>query len=108
MKKTAIFHCPPRILAAVYAALPSIKKNTSPTTAMTSRTPDDVRAEFKRKGVSISSWAIANGYSTNLVFEVIAGRKKCLRGQAHNIAVALGLKEGEICKNPATALQQAA
>ncbi len=75
---------------------------------MSLRTADDVRAEFKRKGVSISSWAIANGYSTNLVFEVLAGRKKCIRGQAHNVAVALGLKAGEICKNPAHALQRVA
>ena len=75
---------------------------------MTLRTADDVRAEFRHKGVSISSWAIANGYSTNLVFEVLAGRKKCIRGQAHNIAVSLGLKAGEICTNPANALRRAA
>lgn len=60
------------------------------------RTPDDVRAEFKRKGVSISAWALANGFSTNLVFEVLSGRKKCVRGQAHKVAVLLGLKDGEI------------
>jgi gp16 family phage-associated protein len=72
------------------------------------RTAADVRAEFQRKGVSISSWAIANGFSTNLVFEVLAGRKKCLRGQAHNIAVKLGLKVGEICTNPANAIERRA
>ncbi len=75
---------------------------------MSLRTADDVRAEFQRKGVSISSWAIANGFSTNLVFEVLAGRKKCIRGQAHNIAVKLGLKAGEICKNPANAIERRA
>lgn len=71
---------------------------------MALRTAADVRAEFQRKGISISGWAIANGFSTNLVFEVLGGRKKCLRGQAHNIAVKLGLKEGEICTDPANAI----
>lgn len=75
---------------------------------MALRTPDDVRAEFKRKGVSVSSWSIANGFSTTLVFEVLAGRKKCMRGQSHNIAVKLGLKEGEVCNDPANALEQQA
>ncbi|HJW23770.1 MAG TPA: DNA-binding protein [Rhodocyclaceae bacterium] len=71
---------------------------------MATRTADEARAELQRQGVSISSWAIANGFSTNLVFEVLAGRKKCIRGQAHNIAVKLGLKEGAICSDPAKAL----
>lgn len=72
------------------------------------RTADEARAELQRQGVSISRWAIANGFSTNLVFEVLAGRKKCLRGQAHAIAVKLGLKEGVICTNPANALERLA
>lgn len=63
------------------------------------RSADDVRAEFQKKGLSISGWATAHGFSTNLVFEVLAGRKKCIRGQSHRIAVMLGLKEGEIA-NP--------
>lgn len=75
---------------------------------MSLRTAEDVRAEFRRKGVSISSWSIANGFSTNLVFEVLAGRKKCIRGQAHNIAVTLGLKVGEVCRNPANAIERRA
>ena len=75
---------------------------------MNLRTPDEVRAELKRQGVSISRWAISNGFSTNLVFEVLAGRKKCIRGQAHNIAVKLGLKEGVVCANPANALERRA
>lgn len=75
---------------------------------MTLRTADEAKAELERQGVSISSWAIANGFSTNLVFEVLAGRKKCLRGQAHNIAVKLGLKDGAICADPAHALDRRA
>ncbi|HQU77999.1 MAG TPA: DNA-binding protein [Azonexus sp.] len=75
---------------------------------MSLRTADDVRADLKRKGISISSWAIANGFSTNQVFEVLAGRNKAVRGQAHKIAVKLGLKDGDICTDAATALDRQA
>lgn len=60
------------------------------------RTPEEVRAEFKRKGVSIASWATANNLNVNLVFEVLGRRNKATRGQSHKIAVLLGLKEGEV------------
>ncbi len=68
------------------------------------KTPEQVRAELQRKGVSVTQWAIANGYSPNNVFDVLGGRKKCIRGQSHDIAVKLGLKAGEVCTNPAQAL----
>lgn len=60
------------------------------------RTSKDVLSEFQRKGISISAWATANGFTPNLVFEVLSGRKKGVRGQSHKIAVKLGLKRGEI------------
>lgn len=63
------------------------------------RTSKDVRDEFNRKGVSVASWARANGFETNLVFEVLSGRKKGVRGQSHKIAVKLGLKAGEIIED---------
>lgn len=63
---------------------------------MQQRTPQDVRREFEHKGISIAAWAAANGFSSNLVGEVLAGRKKGIRGQSHKIAVMLGLKSGEI------------
>ena len=72
------------------------------------RTAAEARADLQAKGVSITQWAIANKFSPNLVFEVLGGRKKCVRGQAHNIAVKLGLKDGEICLNPANALERRA
>ena len=68
------------------------------------RTAADARAELQRQGVSITQWAIANKFSPNLVFEVLGGRKKCIRGQAHDIAIRLGIKAGEICNDPANAL----
>ena len=55
-----------------------------------------IRQEFARRGVSISAWARAHGYSKQLVYQVLAGRKRCVRGQCHEIAVRLGLKAGVI------------
>lgn len=72
------------------------------------RTPEEVRAEFQRTGISIAQWATANGFNTNLVFEVLGGRKKGIRGQSHKIAVKLGLKEGCVIDNPAMALERVA
>lgn len=60
------------------------------------RSADQVREEFKRKGMSITRWAIDNSYSPQLVFDILAGKRNPTRGQTHNIAVALGMKEGEI------------
>lgn len=74
----------------------------------TLRTAADARAELQRKGISITAWAVANRFTPNLVFEVLSGRKKASRGQAHQIAVKLGLKHGEICNDPARALEQLA
>ncbi|MQY50763.1 DNA-binding protein [Rhodocyclus gracilis] len=68
------------------------------------RTAEEARAELKRQGISITAWSLANGFSPNLVFEVLGGRKKCARGAAHNIAVKLGLKDGVVCTDPARAL----
>ena len=72
------------------------------------RTAAEAREALQAKGISITQWAIANKFSPNLVFEVLGGRKKCVRGQAHEIAVKLGLKEGVICTNPANALDRLA
>ncbi len=60
------------------------------------RTPAQVRKDFEKTGISIAQWATANNFSYPMVLEVLAGRKKGVRGQSHNIAVKLGLKEGSI------------
>ena len=54
------------------------------------------RAEFGHRGESIAEWARSHGFTRSLVYEVLAGRKKCLRGDSHRIAVLLGLKRGQI------------
>lgn len=56
---------------------------------------DSVRALFADSGISVAEWARVQGFSTGLVYQVLEGRRKCLRGQSHRIAVALGLKKGK-------------
>ncbi len=53
----------------------------------------DVKARFVAEGVSIAEWARANGFNRFMVYHVLRGDMTCRRGQAHRIAVALGLKE---------------
>lgn len=57
---------------------------------------EETRQEFARHGVSIRQWAQTHGYPEQLVYQVLAGRKRCLRGKSHAIAVHLGLKPGVI------------
>lgn len=72
---------------------------------MSLRTPAEAREALNATGISITQWSIANKFSPNLVFEVLGGRKKCIRGQAHEIAVKLGIKDGVIVTDPAKALE---
>ena len=69
------------------------------------KTRAEIRSDFARRGESITSWAKAHGFSPNMVIAILADneanlRIKCLRGEAHHIAVALKIKDGDIV--PAT------
>lgn len=65
----------------------------------TIRTPQEVRNEFIRKGVSIASWARLNGFDKGTVSQVLSGCNTATRGRGHKIAVLLGLKDGEIIES---------
>ncbi|MPS96251.1 DNA-binding protein [Comamonas sp.] len=65
------------------------------------RTPAEARAWLEYQGITIAQWARENKKSDSLVREVLAGNKKCLRGESHNIAVLLGMKEGIVTTRPA-------
>ena len=58
------------------------------------KTHDQVRNEFRARGLSISGWAKRHGFSQALVYQVLSGKRKPTRGESHRIAVALGLKDG--------------
>lgn len=62
----------------------------------TTRTVQQVRREFLRKGISIGSWADQHGFSRASVNQVLTGRNAASVGVGHKIAVMLGLKDGEI------------
>ena len=52
----------------------------------------DLRQAFVDAGVSVSEWADHHGFRRESVYAVLSGRSKGRRGEAHRIAVALGLK----------------
>jgi gp16 family phage-associated protein len=67
------------------------------------KTRQQVREEFNRKGWSYTGWAKRHNYSAALVREILKDsdsnpQRKCLRGESHNIAVQLGIKEGEVSR----------
>jgi len=60
------------------------------------KTREDVLAEFSNKGISIRSWAIANGLAPSVVHSLLKGRLTGRIGESHKAAVKLGMKHGEI------------
>lgn len=54
-----------------------------------------IRTVFEESGLSVAEWARVNGFSTGLVYQVLEGRRQCVRGQSHRIAIALGLRNGK-------------
>lgn len=56
-------------------------------------TTDEVQAWFRGKGLTVSEWAIERGFNPTLVYSILSGKRKCLRGQSFRIAVALRLKQ---------------
>lgn len=60
------------------------------------RTRAEVLQEFEQRGLSLSAWARREGVSAQLVYQILSGKKRGLRGQSHEIAVKLGLKDGVV------------
>ena len=59
------------------------------------KTPDQVRAEFDRRGKTFAQWAEEHGYPRAEVSRVLTGACRAKRGRGHEIAVKLGLKVEE-------------
>ena len=60
------------------------------------KTIDEVKNEFDTNGLSVAECSRQHGFPYQSVQQVLQGRLTCKRGISHNIAVALGLKEGFI------------
>lgn len=56
-------------------------------------TPETVKQQFGLHGLSIREWAQKNGFSERMVYAVLSGKSKGLRGESFRIAVALGLRQ---------------
>ena len=65
------------------------------------KTRRQVREELAAKGISFASVAKSFGFNQSLFYEILhdddeSPRRKCLRGESHNIAVTMGIKVGEV------------
>jgi gp16 family phage-associated protein len=59
-------------------------------------TPEQAREALDRKGMSIAEFSRKNGLNKNLVSDLLNGRIKGRRGEAHRAAVLLKIKDGVI------------
>lgn len=57
-------------------------------------TPEEALQRFRENGISVAAWAVRNGFNPAIVYAVLRGGRKCLRGQSYEIAVSLGIKLG--------------
>ncbi len=59
-------------------------------------TPQEARNQLRRRGQTVSGWAVANSFTPRLIYDVLNGRLAGNYGKAHRAAVLLGIKDGEI------------
>lgn len=60
------------------------------------KTPEQVKADFEKRGINVTQWARERGVSRQAVFDIMNGKNKGKRGNAHKAAVLLGIKDGVI------------
>jgi gp16 family phage-associated protein len=56
------------------------------------RSLEEAQQWFRDRGKTVVDWALERGFNPTLVYTVLQGRRKCLRGQSFRIAVALKIK----------------
>lgn len=59
-------------------------------------TTEQAREALDRRGMSIAEFSRLHALNKNLVSDLLNGRKKGRRGEAHRAAVLLGIKDGVI------------
>ncbi|USV99107.1 DNA-binding protein [Pseudomonas pergaminensis] len=60
------------------------------------RTAAQAKAWLEHQGKSVQAFTREHGVDPATTYQVLAGRKKGRRGEAHKVAVLLGMKEGII------------
>lgn len=63
------------------------------------KTIEQVKSEFNYRGESVTAWARKHQVNPASVKKVLSGDSKCLYGNAHKIAVLLGIKHGVITES---------
>lgn len=61
--------------------------------SMTPKTPAQAKQWFVNNGVTVREWSRKHGFHPEIVYSVLRGKTKGRFGQAHEIAIALGIKE---------------
>lgn len=72
--------------------MPSFAAPACSEISMSDQDLNRIRSAFHASGISIADWADAHGFRRQNVYAVLSGRSKGRRGEAHQIARALGLK----------------
>ena len=65
---------------------------------MATKTLDQVRDELWRQGLTVAQWSRDHGYRREQVSDVLHGRAKGRNGASHEIAVLLGVKDGDLSR----------
>lgn len=65
-------------------------------TKTTLKTPEQVKAEYRAKGIPLSRVAKEQGWYPQDVYKVLGGMARCNYGKPHEIAVFFGLKHGDV------------
>lgn len=58
-------------------------------------TLEEVKADLRRRGITSKQFATKHNLNYRTVLAVMNGTNKGYYGEAHKVAVALGLKQGE-------------
>ena len=73
-------------------------KTRTPPKAAKLRTPAEARAHLDSQGISVADFARTHALPYGTLYQVLTGKKKGRRGDAHRAAVLLGIKAGQIAE----------
>jgi len=76
--------------------MPAQKASPRPARPPKIRTPEEVRADFDRRGICVADFCRDHDLDQTTVYQLLSGQKKGKRGESHRAAVLLGLKEGVV------------
>lgn len=77
---------------AAYSAVAPGCAATSRANSARLKSPEEAQRWFADRGITISEWAMARQFNPALVYQVLAGTRKAVRGTSFKIAVELGIK----------------